>query len=131
MHRQREDRGDPRLHQAPRGRRERFAEEQNLEKAKALRMMSAGRSIKYGKRVRCGLVVIVIAIMVHVAIALAVLSAVRPSVLRMSPTMVLVILVSIAIPISDGDIAKINSYSRSRYRWKRRGQRDKQKGRCD
>jgi hypothetical protein len=77
-------------------------------------------------------VIIVIAIMVHIAIVLAVLRAVRPGVLLMRPTMVLVILIAIAIAISDGDIAKINSYSRSRERWGGQwDERDERNGGCE
>lgn len=80
----------------------------------------ASKTLKY-------LMIIVIAIMVHIAIVLAVLGAIPLSVLRVSPTMVPVISVAIAIPISDGDVTKIDSYCGARCRRKRRCQREERK----
>ena len=53
-------------------------------------------------------------VVVHVAIVLAMLGAVRQSVL-VCPTMILLFLVTITVPVPDGDVSEVDSYCRTRF----------------
>jgi len=48
-----------------------------------------------------------IAVVIHIAIVLAIFGAIRDSVMLIRPAMILMVLVTVTVPISDADSSKV------------------------